>query len=322
MVETFNNCADLFNQMLYINASCVKTNDFKKNKIPISCVYFLTIFDEINDSDVNKMFRYMNDDTRLIEYPFNKIANIDYSLMLEMDQFYNINLNDCYPLKKLSNNIDYFINIVKESDGKIVFVLDIDYLIEIINVPNNKFKHLFYHVLDLIIFKLCAENIPEILKIFILDKKNIIKNTSNILYSQLDLCLNKTNKTNKANKTKPDSIINKIIEDNNTESKNIFKLYKCVDDSKKSLEKTIGSINPIDENIYWDLVEDENEITEYLGKIKSPYDDTFYNLMTISGKHCFVKNVYINELINTNIFCSEINSSVTINPIKRLFTYI
>ena len=67
MVSVFNNIGNLINSMIKINSSWIKISDEKLNKLPISCKYFLTIFDLQNDIELNDFFSYVTDETRTIQ---------------------------------------------------------------------------------------------------------------------------------------------------------------------------------------------------------------------------------------------------------------
>lgn len=282
MVLVFNSVANLINSMIEINSTWVKkVSDTKSNKLPISCKYFLTLIDIQNDNEIKDFFSYINDETRTIEFPFIKNNHIDYSMMLEMEQFYNIELVN--NIKDISKNIDEFIDIVKESNGKIVFILDIEYLLNL--MVKFKLESNPNHLIDMILHKLSNSNIPEITEIYILDKQSTIKNKSNLLYNQLDICIKKNK--------------NKI------ENKNII-VYKDIDES-------------LLDNIYWNILEEHIKISSYIGKIKSPYDDTYFNLMKIDEKNYFVKQIDIMDCIDKNLFNLDNNPGIIINPIDRLF---
>lgn len=278
MVSIFNNTSDLINSMIQINSSWIKITNNKLKKLPVSCKYFLTIFNMENDIDIINFFSYINDDTRTIEYPFAKNNQIDYLMMLEIEQFHNISLNENKTIKEISNNIDEFKKIVNESNGKIVLVIDISYLMDFVVKMKTQSKP--NHLIDMILFKL--SNISEI---FILDRLNIISNQHNLFYLQLEKCMDKSN--------------NKI---NNVEQTNIV-VFKSVNESLES-------------NVYWNVLE-PGKISEWLGKIKSPFDDTYFNLVKIDGKEYFVKKISIQECVNKNLFELDKNSGIIIDPIDR-----
>lgn len=283
MVVIFNSVQDLSNSMVNINSSCVKeVSNSKLNKFSISCCYFLTLLDISNDNEINDLFAYINDETRTIEYPFTKDIQTNYSLMMEPDQFYNINLNNINTnIKNISVNIDEFINIVNESDGKIIFVLDISHLVNF--MVELKKKSIPNHLIDMILYKLT--NSTKISEIYILDKQSMITNTSNLLYTQLEMC------------------INKHID--NIDEKKIV-LYKDIDET-------------LIENVYWNILESHMKITEHLGKVQSPYDNSYFNLMKIDEKKYFVKQIDISECVNKNLYTLNNNPGIIIHPIDRLF---
>ena len=281
MVVIFNSVQDLSNSMVKINSSWVKeVSNSNLNKFPISCCYYLTLLDISNDNEINDLFTYINDETRIVEYPFVKDIQTNYSLMIEPDQFYNINLNNTN-IKNISANIDEFLNIVNESDGKIIFVLDILYLVNF--MIELKKKSIPNHLIDMILYKL--SNSTKISEIYILDKQSMITNTSNLLYTQLEMCINKT--------------IDEIDE------KQIV-VYKDID------EKLI-------ENVYWNVLEPDMKITEHLGKVQSPYENSYFNLMKIDEKKYFIKQIDISECVYKNIYTLNNNPGIIIHPIDRLF---
>lgn len=284
MVEIFNSVEKLSNSLVKINSSWVKeVSNSKLNKFPISCCYFLTLLDISNDNEITDLFDYINDDTRTIEYPFVKDEQINYSLMLEPEQFYNIKLNT--NIKNISANIDEFLNIVNESDGKIIFVLDILYLINF--MVELKKKSIPNHLIDMILHKL--KNSTKISEIYILDKQSIISNTHNLLYTQLGMCINNTNT----------DIIDKMDE---------TKIVVCKDIDESLME-----------NVYWNVLEPNTKMTEYIGKVKSPYDDTYFNLMKIGEKTYYVKQINISECIDKNLYLLNDNPGIIIEPVDRLF---
>lgn len=285
MVVIFNSVQDLANSMIKINSSWVKeVSNSKLNKFPISCCYFLTLLDILNDNEINDLFTYINDETRTVEYPFAKDIQTNYSLMMEHDQFYNINLNNTNTntnIKNISANIDEFLNIVNESDGRIIFVLDILYLVNF--MIELKKKSIPNHLIDMILYKLTTST--KISEIYILDKQSMITNTSNLLYTQLEMCINKT--------------IDEI-------DKKKIVVYKDIDET-------------LIENVYWNILEPDMKITEHLGKVQSPYDNSYFNLMKIDEKKYFVKKIDIFECVDKNLYTLNDNPGIIIHPIDRLF---
>lgn len=278
MVSVFSNTSDLINSMIQVNSSWVKQTDEVLKKLPISCKYFLTIFDMENDMEIGNFFSYMNDETRTMEFPFTTNNKIDFSMMLEIEQFHNIDLNKNLTIKQISNDIDEFIKIVNESRGKIVLSIDIEYLINFIVKMNNESRP--NHLIDMILYKL--SNISEI---FILDRSNIIQNHSNLFYLQLNKCMGKPS--------------------NNLEQKNIV-VFKSIDES-------------IETNVYWNVLEPK-KINEWIGKIKSPYDsNSYFNLVKINDKECFVKKISIQECLEKNLFELDKNPGIIIDPIDRFY---
>lgn len=286
MVSIFNSVSNLVNSAIKINSTLVNqdsNNCIKSDKLPISCKYFLTLLDIKEDKDINDFFSYINDETRTIDFPFVKDEQVNYSIMLEPEQFYNIELNDDTNIKYISNNIDTFIDIVNESNGKIIFILDINYLLNFLIKFNNDSKP--NHLIDMILFKL--KNSSKISEIYILDKQSLIKNNSNLLYTQLEMIIGKT-----INELKLDE--KKVV------------VYKNIDES-------------LEENVYWNILDPETKITSHIGKIKSPFDNSDFNLMIINEKTYFVKQINILDYIDKNLYNLNDSPGIIINPIDRLF---
>jgi hypothetical protein len=222
-------------------------------------------------------------------------------MMIEIEQFHNIDLDKNLTIRNISNNIDEFINIVNESNGKIIFVLDICYLLNFIVGLKNQSKP--NHLIDMILFKLSNlskltnNNISGISEILILDKQDIIKNHQNLFYLQLETCLEKNNLKNS------DSNINKkhiVVYKNTTET--------------------------IINNVYWNVLEPDVKISSHIGRIKSPYKtdsdsnaDSYFNLMKIGDDECFVKKISIIDCVDKNLFDLDNNPGIIIEPIDRLY---
>lgn len=282
MVLIFNKIDDLINSLVKINSHHVKNIYHTKFKnFPISNCYYLTLLNDFDDNEIIEFFNYINDDTRSLKYPYVKDEDIDYSLMLENEQFYNLTLFGQNKIKNISNNIDDFIEIVSESDGKILLVLDISYLINyMVKLKNQSIPDF---LIDLITFKIL--NLPNIIDIYILDREFIVKNNSNILYKQFEMCINKNLNISK--------IDNNII------------VYRDVESSPN-------------ENLYWNILDDNINIPVHHGKIKSPYDDSYFNIMQIDNNLCYVKKINILEFIDKNLFTKDKNPGIIIHPLDRL----
>ena len=303
MVSIFNNTSDLINSMIQINLSGIKIIKNKSKKLPISCKYYLTMMDFINDKEIGKFNEYMNDDTRTMQYPFVKDELIDYSMMLEIEQFHNIDLTGNYTINNISRDIDEFIEIVNKSTGKIVLVIDICYLLNFI--IEKKTKSLPNHLIDMIIYKLSNlskitnANISKVSEILILDRENIIENKSNLFYLQLEKCLIKT-----------DLDLNL---DSNTKHSKYFIVYKNIDES-------------IINNVYWNVLDPNTKITENIGKIKSPYvleseteTNSYFNIVKIGDLQYFLKKINILDCIEKNLFDLDNNPGIIIDPIDRFY---
>jgi hypothetical protein len=202
--------------------------------------------------------------------------------MIENVQIYNIDLKNS-SLLTVSNNLDEFLSVTKESEAEIILVLDINYLIDffVITKKNSQPNHLF----DLIIWKL--KN--KLSHILILDNSNIIINLNNMLCTQLEKCLK--NKSNNSNFDK------KIL---------VFK------DTSES----------VIENVYWNLFYPEMKISEYIEKIKSPYDDSYFDIVQINDKICYLYEVCFKDIIIKNIMNLNSQPGILIEPLDRINIFV
>jgi len=283
MFKVFNETDELFNEMVKINNNNPNWITNKKNcQIPISNKYFLTIFNNDN-LDIESFFQFINDNTRSLNYPFKKKNNIDYSFMIEQEQFYNIDLSNS-TLNDISSGLKSFYQIVAESDGEIIAVLDLKYLID--NFIVSKENSLPNHLIEFIIWKL--KN--KVSGIFVLDLENNIKNHQNMLYIQLESCLKDYSNTK-------------------------YNLEKSLLVYKDILESSY-------ENVYWNLLYPEIKISEYIEKIKSPNDDTYFDIVMINKKKCFLCEINLSNNINQNLFDLNNESSIIIDPTDKLNIFI
>lgn len=277
MFRVFNKIDNLFNNIIITNNENpiyqTKTNE----SVPISNKYFLTIFDN-NDSEIKTFFNYIDDETRSIEYPFEKNKNIDYSFMVEKEQFYQIDLDNSN-LKEISHNLDVFFKIVEESDGEIVFVVDINLLIDNFVKSKNFTPN---HLIDFILWKL--KN--KLTYILVLNSNDTIKKYNNLLFLQLETCF--------ANYD-----LNKYNLD-----KNIL-VYKDIQ-------------TEVYENIYWNLLYPEMSITEYIKKIKSPYGDNEFDIVKINNKECFLSKISLLDIVEKNLLNLHNEPGVIIEPTDRI----
>jgi hypothetical protein len=279
MFRVFNNIDNLFNNLVITNNEEPIYSSKTKESIPISNKYFLTILDNKNDN-IKSFFDYINDDTRSLEYPFKKNKNIDYSFMIESEQFYQIDLENSN-LKEISDNLDIFFQIVNESDGEIVFVVDINYLIE--NFINSK-KVSPNHLVDFILWKL--KN--KVTFISVLDTNMLVSKYNNMLFAQLETCF-----------------VNFDLSKYNLDQSLL--VYKNTEEE-------------IYENVYWNLLYPEMKITKNKQKIKSPYEDkeSEFSIVEINNKECFLAKINLSDIINKNLLNLNNNPGIIIQPSDRI----
>lgn len=277
MFRVFNKIDNLFNNIIITNNEDpiypTKTNE----SIPISNKYFLTILNNKN-TDIKNFFDYINDNTRTLEYPFKKNKNINYSFMVEWEQFYQIDLDNSN-LNEISVNLNNFFQIVKESEGEIVLVLDINYLIDIYVNSKNIYSN---HLIDFILWKL--KN--KLTYILILDSNITIKKYNNMLFAQLETCF-----------------VNYDLSKYNLDH-NLL-VYKDVNED-------------IYKNVYWNLLYPEIKITEQIQKIKSPYGDSEFDIVKINNKECFLTKINLSDVINKNLLNLNNDPGIIIEPTDRI----
>ena len=283
MFKVFNNIDNLFNNIVITNnidpIYPTKTNE----SIPISNKYFLTILDSKNE-DIKSFFDYIDDNTRTLEYPFKKNKNINYSFMIELEQCYQIDIENSN-LKELSYNLDIFFQIVDESEGEIVFVIDINYLIE--NFINSK-KISPNHLIDFILWKLQK----KVTYISILDSTTTVTKYNNLLFAQLETCFKKCN-------------LSKYNLDQN------LLVYKNISEE-------------VYENVYWSLLYPEMKITQNKQKIKSPYENededgkSEFHIVMINNKECFLGKINLSDIINKNLLNLNNDPGIIIEPSDRI----
>lgn len=282
MCNILTNYEELFNTMIKINGeNPLWLYNKKNNSLPISNKYFLTMLYDKN-IDVLSFLNHIDDSERKLEYPFVKKDNIDYSFMIENAQLYNIDLINS-SLLTVSNNLDEFLSVTKESEAEIILVLDINYLIDFFVITKKKSQP--NHLFDLIIWKL--KN--KLSHILILDNSNIIINPNNMLCTQLEKCLK-----------------------NNSNNSNFDKKMLVFKDTSES----------VIENVYWNLFYPEMKISEYIEKIKSPYDDSYFDIVQINDKICYLYEVCFKDIIIKNIMNSNSQQGILVEPLDRLNIFV
>jgi len=279
MALIYNNKDELFNKLLKINQENPYYLNNKKDSIPISNKYYLSILDD-NNILIKNFFDYINDNERIKQYPFQKDLSIDYSFILEEEQFYRINLKESN-LNELSNNLDQFYKIILDSNAEVSFIIDIEYLLNFI--MESKLNLIPNHLLDFLLWKLEKYKINNLL---ILDEKNICKNNLNMLYYQLEACLKNFNNS-KYNLDKTISV------------------YRKIEDS-------------VIETVYWNMFYPEFKITKYIKKIISPISDDEFDLVQINNKESFYLKLKILDIIDKNLFELHLNHGIVIDPSERL----
>lgn len=194
-MEIYNNHSDFFNKIIEINNSNIyksvyreeniKTNDIEyesivRNETWVSNNYFLCLYDK-NNEHVHKWYDWIckKDSEHEFEYMYGE----EPKYYPYIDQFHHIELKN-NSINDINEELDVFFNIVNESKGKIYFLIDIDYLLQILKINNRN-----NHILDFLLHRL--KNIPE--NIILLDINNKFKQNSLLYYQFNSVLLNKQN---------------------------------------------------------------------------------------------------------------------------------
>jgi len=293
MFQVFNTIDDLFNQIIKINNNNKHWLKNSKNcLIPISNKYFLTILNH-SDTKVNNFFEFINDNTRTLEYPFKKNNDIDYSFIVEYEQFYTIKLDDLI-INDLSKNIDKFYKITKESYGEIICVIDINLLLNNYLLSKNILPN---HLIDFLIWKL--KN--KVSYIYIFDSTNNIA-YNNMLYLQFKVCIKKFDIQN--------LIINKNISIYKKTSDTIFEnIYWNLLSENLIITSKIDKKIKFSTNNKTYINESENNSLEF-------------DIGIINNTESYITNINLVDIINNNIFETSNILCIIIDPIDRLNIYI
>lgn len=281
----YNDYNALFNKLYDINA--IDTHIIQEYNVPVSTKYFITI---MNPQDVifNSFNDFINDDERKIASPFNfnSLDKVAYALEFEKEQFFQIDVKNSNIIK-LNLEFEQLNNIIEECNhlygrGSLIFVLDIDFLINLI-IESNK-NNIPTHIVDFLIFKF--SQLLKLESILILDINNKY-HPNNLLYEELKYsCLINTNK-----------YINKF-------PYNII-IFKSVDD--------------LPEYVYWNLLSDINLIDSKICVIKSPIRNIKYvELVLMNNKQYFKTCVNIYDILNTNVFTLVDKPGIVLDVIDKI----
>jgi len=292
MFKIVNNYEELFNTIIKINGENPIMIDFnceyntKSNingKIPISNKYFLSVLSNESE-EVNKFFSYITDETRS-EYPFNKDSGIDYSMGIEIEQILNMDILNS-SIKEVSYYLQEFLKISSESNGDIFFIIDIKFMVEFEIMMRQKSQP--NHLIEMILWVL--KN--KIDGIILIDPHDFVGNNSNMLYVQLESCLKNYN----PNKYR-------------IGLENYILVYRDINDS-------------VIETVYWNILFPGIKISKFIEKIKSPYDETNFDIVQINNKNCFLYKIKIFDCIEKNLLNLENEPGIIIEPIDRLKIFI
>lgn len=242
-----------------------------KMQIPMTNIYYY-IFTDPKNTKINDFIEYIDDYKK--ENPFD---NIKPNIGIDKEQICKINLID-NTLNQIDKEITVGLNCANESNSKNVIVLDINLIFDLILSFSS--KNIENHIYDYLLHKF--KN--KIDKIFILDNKNILKNTIGYssIYNELILYFSK-NKNNDINKSN--------ISDSN------ISIYKHND------------------ILYWRILTDDINIECVdINDCKNQEDEEL-NIYEINGKETIVKTINISKICFTNLFEKHL---IVLHPLDKL----
>lgn len=160
-IELFNYLYKLNNENLII---------MSEYNIPISNKYYLTFINGF-DEEFKLFFNYIFDKTRTIEMPFSLDESIDTNLEWEQEQFLNINLEES-SVNDIDTLIYQFKNIVNESNGQIIVMLDLQYIFDLTEKMQSNGNQTY--LIDCILFELKKISISKLLIFNNSNKNNLL----------------------------------------------------------------------------------------------------------------------------------------------------
>lgn len=181
--KIYNNNNELFIDVIEYNNS--NPYYMPEYNIPVSNKYYVLLLDN-NNNDVKNIIDYITGEDRDIK-PLGDIdlLTFDYEQMLFIDLQNN-------SLKNIDKHVNELENNVNESCAELVFILDIEYLLNFVKLDDT------IHIYDFILYKFTK----KFDKIYILDKNNILRknNKDTLLLEQLyTLLKNYNTKINSGN---------------------------------------------------------------------------------------------------------------------------
>lgn len=283
MATFFDSYDKLFNYIIKINSENPFISQFYN--FPISNKYYITILDE-TDKRTNKIFKYIENTSREVKYPFEIEDDVPYEFALEEEQFYKINLFQTN-IKELDANFNEFIELINDSNSKVILIIDINYVINFLKYfEKNKIPN---HFIDYIVFKLKKYPVENIC---IIDNKNIMIEKNNMFI--------------------------KFIE---STSINFNSIQKSIS-FKQLLNKKIIVIKPksetVIENIYWKIL-DINSTFEKIEEIQSPIIDyDTFDIIKIDNIEYFSIEITLNDIFYNNIFELDGTPNIVLHPLEKL----
>lgn len=317
-MNIFNTPTQLFDHIIVLNQQNPVYTSL--GTVPVSNKYYLTLCSYGNNSTstststsastdpIKQFMNYISNESRDNPYPFSKSQSIDYAFLPEPDQFHHIDLTD--NLGGISRQIDLFHSIVSESDGEIIVLIDIVFLINfLIKTQHNAMPNNF---VDLLLFKMKGLEPVQILLYD--DVMYTTINPNNVLYTQFSMCLKNylhmDNSTIDANIFVPTFKIYRNI-NLPSEFSNYWKLLFVDNNNDVGLNPSVGTnavsntVSNTDTNTGADTDTDsDNEHSDNI------------SIVTIGGEECYTTSISMGDILSSNLFDSQ--SSFPIEPLHRL----
>lgn len=287
----YSNSQNLFIELIKYNESNIEL--LGEMQVPLTNVYYITMLD-LTNTQINKFISYLTDSNNP-----NPFDNFRSNIGLDEEQISNLNLIKS-SLHQLNLDIDIVLDIAKESNGKIVLVLDIGLFFNLI----KKFKEVEQeiHLYDFILHKL--KN--KVDKLFILDSETIltIGDKHSSVFDEIKIYLCKEKNTN-------DLIANNydvtIYKNHGSIYWKIFNLNQKIEYIHTSGDENDNENDNDNDNDNKDVYEEKSE------NILDKFEGT--SLVMVDDEESLLTTTKISKLCFANLF--EMHSFV-LDPIDKL----
>jgi hypothetical protein len=284
-MNIFSSYTDVINSVVEINNKDLIMTNIEGLTLPISNKYFMYLYFMEPEENFNKFMKFIADDSRTLEFPFEKSANnTNNNFYPEEEQFMQIDLNN--EILNIFNLLNEFKNIIEKSNANKILVIDVEHLIKFMSLSRSLIIQ--NNIIEILLFQLKKIKFDYIL---IVDTKQIV-NYNNLLYVQLELCLTD-------------------IDGNIEEIKTLHNLNKNINVMKNIMDPEY--------NIYWSVLETNDYLK--INEIESPLiSGEFYDIIQIDDKIYYKYTLTLLDTIQKNLIEMQLNydSGILIEPIDRI----